>query len=71
MAPWKKHFCRYCLQAFRTAEKFIVILKIALKFMVSKLLRCLRKVDISNSKILEERKSPSMIYADFRKHFSA
>ena len=49
----RKHFCRYCVQAFRTAEK--LKLKILLKLMVNKLLRCLRKVNILNSKFMEEK----------------
>ena len=51
----RKHFCRYCLQASRTAENLNVILKIALKLIVNKLLRWLKRVNILNSKILEEK----------------
>ena len=50
----RKHFCCYCLQAFR--RTWNNILWIALKLMANKLLRCLKKVNI---------KSPFMIYADF------
>ena len=42
-----------------------VILKIALKLMVKKLLRCLRRVNISNSKTMKKIKEAFMIYADF------
>ena len=42
-----------------------VILNIALKFMVNRLLRCLRRVNILNSKIFERKiKVPFIIYAD-------
>ena len=43
-----------------------VMLNIALKLMVNKLLRCLRRVNILNSKTIKKNaKSPFMIYADF------
>ena len=45
----------YCLQAFRTAEKLKCHIKIALKLMVNKLLRCLRRVNILNAKTFEEK----------------
>ena len=46
----RKHFCCYCLQAFSTDEILkLHITKAALKLMVHKGLRCLRKV---NSKIM-------------------
>ena len=46
----RKHFCCYCLQAFSTDEILkLLITKTALKLMVHKGLRCLRKV---NSKIM-------------------
>ena len=42
-----------------------VILNIALKFMVNRFLRCLRRVNILNSKIFERKiKVPFIIYAD-------
>ena len=41
------------------------MLKIALKLMVNKRLRCLRRVNVLNSKILKKKKSPVIIYADF------
>ena len=47
----RKDFCHYCLQGFRAAEK----LKIALKLMVNKLLRCLRRVNILHSKTMKEK----------------
>ena len=33
--------------------------------MVNKWLRCLKKVNMLDSKIMNEKKSPFMIYADF------
>ena len=50
----RKHFYRYCLHAFIT-EEISVILKIVLKLMVNKRLRCLRKVNMLNSKLLKEK----------------
>ena len=49
----KKHFCRYCLHAFITED----ILKRHIKYSFKvngKQLRCLKKVDMLNSKILKE-----------------
>ena len=39
----RKHFCRYCLQAFQTAKKLKFHIKIALKLMVNKQLKCQKK----------------------------
>ena len=53
----RKQFCRYWLQAFITAEKLkcrILKCQIALKLMVNKLLGCLRRVNIFNSKVKED-----------------
>ena len=55
-----KQFCYYSLQVFSTEEilkRHIkdVILKIALKLMVNKLLKSLRKVNMLKSKILKEK----------------
>ena len=51
----KKHFCHYCLQNFSTEEIVKHILKIALKLMVSQGLRCLKKMNILNSKNLKKK----------------
>ena len=50
----RKHFCRYCLHASITKEIFKRHKKIALKLMVNKELRYLRKVNMLISKILKE-----------------
>ena len=50
----RKHFCRYCLQSFRTAEQ----LKCHIKewyTMVNDILRCLKMMNILNSRVLEEK----------------
>ena len=52
----RKHFCGYCLHDFLQKKFWGVILKIALKLMVNKWLRCLRKVNKLNSKVLKENK---------------
>ena len=49
----RKHFCRYLF--LKTAEKLKCHIKIALKLMVNKLLRCLKRVNVLNSKTLEEQ----------------
>ena len=41
------------------------MLTIALKLMVNKLLRCLKKVSMLDSKLMKRKKSQLMIYADF------
>ena len=51
----RKHFCRYFLQALEQEKNLNVVLKIALKLMVNKLLRYLKRVNILNSNILEEK----------------
>ena len=51
----RKHFCCYCLQAFRTAEKLKCHIKDCFKINGNKPLRCLRRVNILNSRILEEK----------------
>ena len=48
----RKHFFRYCLQAFRTEEILNFMLKIVLKLMVNKGLRWLRNVKTLDSKIM-------------------
>ena len=51
----KKNFCRYCLQAFSTKEilKCHIIWMIDLKVVVNKGLRCLKKVNNSDSKTVK------------------
>ena len=44
------------------------MLTIALKLMVNKLLRCLKKVSMLDSKLMKRKKSQLMIYADFESH---
>ena len=61
----RKHFCCFCLQAFRPEEILKVILKTALKLIVNKLIKCLRSGNILNSEPMEEKQSSFMIYADF------
>ena len=51
----KKYFCRYCLHGSIAEEILNVILKISLKLMVNKRLRCLRKVNMLTLKILKEK----------------
>ena len=51
----RKHFCGYCLHAFITNEMLKRHIKIALKLMVNKRLKCLRKVNMLNSKIFKEK----------------
>ena len=49
----RKHFCSYCLQDFRTEE--ILKRKVTLKSILNIWLRCLKKANILNSKILKEK----------------
>ena len=51
----RKRFCRYCLQAFITEEMLKRHIKDCFKLMVNKRLRCLKKVNTLNSKILKEK----------------
>ena len=46
--PGKKPFSRYCLQAYITEKVLKVKSKIALKLMVNKELKCLKKVNKLN-----------------------
>ena len=48
-------FCRYCLRTFITEEILRRHSKDCLKLVVNKRLRCLRKVNIINSKIFGEK----------------
>ena len=60
----RKQFCRYCLWAFRPAEKLKYRIKDCYTIILSKLLKCLRRLNILNSKILG-KKIPLIIYAVF------
>ena len=51
----RKHFCRYCLQAFRIAEKLKCHIKDCFGINVKQTIRCLRKLNMLNSKILKEK----------------
>ena len=42
----RKHFCRYCLQGFSAKKLLKCQVKIALKLMVNKWLRCLEKMNM-------------------------
>ena len=50
-----RFFCRYCLRTFITEEILRRHSKDCLKLVVNKRLRCLRKVNIINSKIFGEK----------------
>ena len=50
----RKHICCYCLHAFITEEILKVILETALKLMINKELKCLKKVNILSSKIMKK-----------------
>ena len=65
----RKHLSWYCVHAFITGEIFIRHILVVLELMVNTGLRCIKRVNILNSKILKERQSHNliqfMIYADF------
>ena len=60
----RKHFCRYCLQAFSKKEILKHHIKHCLKIMINKGLKYLRMVIKLNSKILKGN-SPFIISVDF------
>ena len=63
----KKYFVVTVCKLLEQHKNWNVILEIVLTLMVNKLLRCLRRVNISNSKIQEgKKKTPLKIYADFK-----
>ena len=51
----KTHFCRCCLQAFKTAEKLKCHIKDCFKINGKQTIKMLKKVNILNSRILEEK----------------
>ena len=51
----RKYFCRYCLHAFITEETLKHHIKDCFKIMANKRLRCLRKVNMLNLNILQEK----------------
>ena len=63
--PGRKHFRRYCLQAFRTVEKLKCRIKDCFKINGKQTITMPKKVNMLNSKILKQKKLAFMIYADF------
>ena len=62
----RKYFCRYCLQAFRTAEKLKSHIKDCFKINGKKTIKMPKKGEYIKFKDWERKmKSPFMIYADF------
>ena len=62
----RKHFCRYCLQAFGTAERLKFHIKDCFKFNSKQTIKMPKKVKYIKLKNLGRQiKSPFMIYADF------
>ena len=61
----RKQFCRYFLQAFRTAEISKFHIKTILKLMVNKGLKCQKKMNKLDSKIMKDLPFTIMIYANF------
>ena len=58
-------FSRYCLHAFITGEILQRHIKDCFETNGKQRIRCKTKVNMLNSNILKEKKSPFMIYADF------
>ena len=48
---WRKHFCLYCLQAFRTTEKLNCRIKNSFKINGKQTIKMPKKMNMSNSKI--------------------
>ena len=62
----RKHFCGYCLQAFRTAEKLKCHIKDCFKINGKQTIKMPKKGEYVKFKNFERKiKSPFMIYADF------
>ena len=61
----RKHSYCCCLHVLIQKKYQSVILRIALKLMLNKQVRCVKKMNIISSKILKENKGPFMIHADF------
>ena len=51
----RKHFCRYCLQAFSSEEILKCHIIDCLKLMANKELKRLKKVNMLNSKIMKDK----------------
>ena len=62
----RKHFCRYCLQVFRTAEKLKCHIKDCFKLNGKQTIKMPKKGEYTKFKNVGRKiKSPYMIYADF------
>ena len=62
----RKHFCRYCLQAFRTAEKLKCHIKDCFKINGKETIKMPAKGEYIKFRNFGRKiKSPFMIYADF------
>ena len=62
----KKHFCRYCLQAFRTVEKLKCHIKDCFKINGKQTIKLPKMGEYIKLKIFGKKiKSPFIIYADF------
>ena len=62
----RKHFCHYCLQAFRTAEKLKCHIKDCFKINGKQTIKMPKKGDYVKFKNFKrQKKLPFMIYADF------
>ena len=62
----RKYFCRYCLQAFRTAEKLKCRIKGCFKVNGKQTIKVPKKGEYIKFKNYERKlKSPFMIYANF------
>ena len=62
----RKYFCRYCLQAFRTAEKLNCHIKDSFKIKSKQKIKMPKKCEYVRFKNFERKiKSPFMIHADF------
>ena len=62
----RKYFCRYCLEAFRTAVKLKCHIKGSFKINDKQTMKMLKKADRMKFKNFERKITPPcMIYADF------
>ena len=62
----RKHFCRYCLQAFRTAEKLKCHIKLCFKINGKQTIKMPKKDEYIKFKNYKRKiKSPFMIYGGF------
>ena len=62
----RKHFCHYCLQAFRAAEKLKCHIKDCFQINGKQTINMSKKSEYIKFKNFERKsKSPFMIYADF------